>query len=366
MSTPTAHDPEAQAAPVRTVALQRLGELGAAWDDLASAQELPSPFLRSWWLDHAAAGDPAIVVCREADGTLVGGAAFELDRLGRGPLSLQRVRCLGQGVLAPDHLDVIARPGRRQEVLGEVCRWLRRGNRVIDLDGLSERCELPHLLGAREQSSTLAPFVAFGEGDPFAALPSRVRSTIKRSARRLEREGFTTRRVSPADTARALDMLLSLHEARWNEASVFSQGWPRFRAAALAGAGTGEVVVHELADTNGTVIASELELLAGARASFCQAGRRTEHGYRGSGSVLKAEVIRWARDTGCTELDLLRGDEPYKRDWATGRREVVRARLGVGAVGAPIARSMHVWRRSAPTVVAALARLRGHPGTADG
>ena len=47
-------------------------------------------------------------MCCFDGGQLVGGAAFEVGLFGPGPLKVQRVRFLGQGVLAPDHLDVIA------------------------------------------------------------------------------------------------------------------------------------------------------------------------------------------------------------------------------------------------------------------
>ena len=42
--------------------------------------------------------------------------------------------------------------------------------------------------------------------------------------------------------------------------------------------------------------------------------------------------------TGTTEYDLLRGDEPYKAEWATDRRELVRCTWGVGLRGAAAVR----------------------------
>jgi len=347
---------------MRTHRLDHLGALAGQWDHLAATQALPSPFLRSWWLDHAAGGEPAIICCTDNDGALLGGAAFEIDRIGRGPASVERVRCLGQGGLAPDHLDVISVPGHRREVLGAVGRWLVGRERVIDLDGLAEGCELPFLLDAPVVTTTRAPFVALGEDDPVAALPGQLRNTIKRTLKRLEREGITARRIGPADSERALDTLLALHESRWDEDSEFTDGWDRFRAAARAGMSAEEVVIHELAGPDGLVIASELEIVAGGRASFYQAGRLTDREYRGSGSAMKAVTIRWARDLGCTDFDLLRGDEGYKADWTTGTRQLLRVRTGVGPLGVAAAGAMNTWVERAPAVAGAAQAVRSRLG----
>ena len=345
--------------------LLRLGRHANAWDRLAENAALPSPFMSSWWVDNAAAGEPVILACVEPDGTLVGGAAFEADLVGPGPARVERLRCIGQGPLAPDHLDVLALPRRRREVLGAVGRWLRDGDRVIDLDGLTETCELPFLLDAPVVERTPAPYVALDEADPVDRLPGRLRSTIKRSGKRLAKGGFVVRRAEPDDAEQVLDRLMELHDDRWSEESSFSSGWDAFAAAAAAGMRAGSVVVHEIVDSD-RVIASELEMVCGNRASFYQSGRLTDHEYRGSGSVLKAEVLRWARASGMSELDLLRGDEGYKHDWATAQRSVVRVRTGVGPRGRPTATAANAWKRHGPGLESTLQRIRPRVRTPRG
>ncbi len=196
------------------------------------------------------------------------------------------------------------------------------------------------------------------EEDPVKRLPGRLRSTIKRTTKRLSNDGFTIRRVSAEDAGRALQQLLDLHDSRWAEDSNFSDGWSAFAAATAEGMRAGEAVIHELTDGE-TVIASELEFVAGHRASFYQAGRLTDHEFRGSGSSLKAEVVRWAKEIGCSELDLLRGDESYKHEWATGQRSVVRARTGVGPRGRPAAAAMNRWVGLAPRLMERTERIVG-------
>jgi len=329
------HTPPMPAARLELRILSELGDLAVEWDALAAAQPLPSPFLRSWWIDHVAAGE-LVLPCWFDGPRLVGGAAFERDRPGRGRLSIERLRNVGQGVLAPDHLDVIATEEHRDRVAAELVEWLQRpGSRIVDLDGLAAGGRLASAFAGHELERVGAPYATLPD-DPaayLAARPGKVRSTISRTAKRFAREGVVHRRVEPDDAPRALDELARLHEGRWAEESSFLEAWGRFRAAALAGVRAGEVRLHEMVTAEGHVVATELDLVVGARTCFYQAGRSTDREWRGGGSVLRAEIIAEAIEAGHGEYDLLRGDEPYKADWSEGRREVVRCRVGVGPSG---------------------------------
>lgn len=340
--------------PLRTEVRDHLGVLRSAWDAVVGTMPLPSAFLRGWWVDHASTGTPAVVCCFDGD-EFVGGAAFELDRPGRGPLSVERVRMLGQGPLAPDHLDVVATPDCATEVARTVVAWLMRpGNRVVDLDGLAADGALASALvaaGAPVVERVGAPFAALPSSgkEYLAARPGKLRSTATRTRKRLEGEGATVRTVSADDASRALDDLARLHDGRWADGSEFLSAWTRFAAAAADGLAHGDVRVSELVSADGEVVATELDLLAtgpgGTSLAFYQAGRRTEHEWRGAGTALKAAVVMDACDEGITEYDLLRGDEPYKSDWAEGRRELFRIRTGAGTFGKAVAAAAAAWKR---------------------
>lgn len=105
-------------------------------------------------------------------------------------------------------------------------------------------------------------------------------------------------------------------------------------------------------------MATELDLVLGDVVAFYQAGRRTEREWRGAGTALRAWILRNAADSGAAEYDLLRGDEPYKADWSTGRRDLVRVRFGVGRSGRVVHAAGSAWRRCAPRVHALAQRLR--------
>lgn len=322
--------------PTRVEVVEHLGAHAAAWDDLVAAQPLPSPFLRSWWVDHLAGTRATLVLVLSGD-ELLGGGAFELDSVGAGPVRIERVRMLGQGVLAPDHLDVVAAPGHHREVARGVVGWLRRrGQRVIDLDGLAAGGTLATVFAPYEIERTAAPWASLaGDAERYLAeRPGAVRSTVKRSRKRFEREGAHVRTVDADGAPAALDALARLHDERWSTESNFLEAWRRFRVGALQGAARGEVVLHELVDADGEVVATELDLVVADRVGFYQSGRRTEREWRGCGSVVRAAAVHHAAGTGAAEYDLLRGDESYKSDWATGRREVVSVRAAHGTLAA--------------------------------
>ena len=315
------------------------GELGAhaeAWDALVDTMEMPSPFLRSWWLSAVATNEPVYVLVLDGD-RLIGGLPLERSSL-RG---VEALTFLGSGPLEPDHLDVVAAPADRRAVAQEVGTWLgRRGNRMIDLRGVTGGSPLAELVPGFGTVSTLevAPFVEL-TGTPkdyLAARGGRTRSTVTRTAKRLDKAGISFVTVNGADAdavEAALSTLSRLHDGRWGDESGFLAAWQRFSAAAKAGAARGEVVFHELVDADGEPIAIEVDFEVANRTSFYQAGRTTEHDHRGSGSVLRYRIISRAIELGRDEFDLLRGGENYKTEWATSQRDLLRIRRGVGLVG---------------------------------
>ncbi len=345
-----------------------LGELSADWDRIADGSAHPSPFCRSWWVDHAAGGVPAVVCCLAGD-RLLGGAAFELDALGRSMLRIERVRMLGQGVLAPDHLDVVAGPDDAERVTAAVVGWLRRpGSRLVDLDGLAATGHLGRALAAHTIDRVAAPFADLrgdgGDGTYLAGRPGRVRSTVDRTRKRLDRAGCTVTSVPTERIEAALDDLERLHDGRWGAESSFLEAWDRC-SAAVRGAGPDDLRITEVRSADGEVVAIELDLLTPASVCFYQAGRSTEREWRGAGSVLRARIVTDALAEGRDEYDLLRGDESYKDEWATGRRWVVRVRFGSGPVGRVAAGSARLWRQIAPTAQLLGDRLRRSTSRAE-
>lgn len=314
--------------------LARLGDLAPEWDAVVDRMAQPSPFLRSWWLESVVSGEPRYLVVRDGD-RLVGGLPLERSAA----LGGEWWSFIGSGRLEPDHLDVVAAPDEVAATLELIAAHLSRGSRVVDLQGVPAASPLVDALPGIGRSSYLmvAPYVRLPDTpeDYLASLPGRMRSTIKRTGKRLAKAGVEFRVVDdPADWERALDAFEQLHDSRWGDSSAFLDVSASFRAAVLAGLEAGEVWIGELVAEDGTVIATEIEFVVGDTVSFYQAGRLTDHDYRGSGSVLRYELISRAIDDGYRVFDLLRGGEPYKSDWANAERDLLRVRRGVGVRGA--------------------------------
>lgn len=307
-----------------------LGSFGSAWDALVDVAPLPSPFLRSWWLEGVAGPDPRFVIVCDG-GDLIGGVALEEDR----PLGIARLRPIGL-LLGADQLDLVVAPGREEEVQDALRGWLAQHRaRVIDLVGCSEQTRLGAVLPQpRVEAVDVAPWTPLPPSfsDFLALRPGDLRSQIDRPRRRLRREGVSYRVVGPAEAERALTDLRRLHEHVFGASSQFLPVFDRFARAAPAGIARQELVLHEFVAEDRTVAVNVCFEVA-QRVSFYQGGRDTDRRWRGSGTALIAHSVEHAIDAGCRELDLLRGAEGYKRQWATEQREILRLRAGRGIGG---------------------------------
>lgn len=313
----------------------RLGDSSAAWDRLVDRAPIPSPFLRSWWLSAMASDRDACFLLVVAEGELLGGLALERQR----SLGLPVLRALGSGPLNPDHLDLVAAEGQDAVVAVAVAAWLhRRGSRFVDLSGVAEGNRLGPACGER-------PYVTEDEEAPWvllpatyddyrATLPPIMRNSIRRSTNKLARQGDVAFRVVEAsDLENSLVRLRALHAEQFGAESGFIEEFERFSAAARAGHPRGELRLFELW-VGDEVTAVDVAFTVCGRMSYYQGGRSLDERFSGAGTVLMAGGFEWACDQGLREVDLLRGTEPYKTQWAPERRRrVVRVRVGVGPAG---------------------------------
>lgn len=331
-----------------------LGSWRGQWDALVLQQPLPSPFLRSWWLEAAVGHRPRFLLVTE-QGTLVGGLALEEDRR----LRLPRVLTMGSA-MQPDHVDLVAVPGRETEVVGALREWFSRpGSRAVDLWCLPA--------GSRLADAVPGAEVAEVEGAPWTPLPadfaeylrSRPAGLPKRVARarkRMGADGVEHRRVPVEELDHALASLRRLHGEVFGETSMFLPYFDRFERAARAGAPAGELVFHELRAGSEVIAIDAVFELAG-RISTVQGGRSTDHRWRSAGVALQAAVLEDACDRGIREFDYLRGATEYKRTWAEEVRPLHQLRATSGPLGGAT-RAMY-GAATSPPVVAAVRRAAG-------
>jgi len=308
--------------------LPHLDRWVSQWDQLVDLSPLPSPFLRSWWL--IATGGPQLrFLLVVEDDRLLGGLALQQGRR----LGLPCLQMMGDGPLCPDHLDLLARDGHEDAVVRAVGNWLRRpGARLLDLEGIRAGSRLITALPGRVRCEALA--VA-----PWVPLPADVTLSttgfgrnLRRVSSRLTAEGATHRINRGAAAVGSLGAFRQLHSAQRGDSSHFLPGFDRFAAACRLAADVDEVAVHELA-AGETVIAMVVAFEVAGRVSLYQSARLTDFRWRDATMVLLAAIITDACDRGFAEVDFLRGDEPYKDNFAPQRRELLRLRAASGRTG---------------------------------
>src|SRR4051794_36422671 len=97
---------------VRVLVQPRLGPWATAWDKLVEQLPVPSPFVRSWWLEATAGPQPRFVLVTDGH-ALLGGIALQEERW----LGMPYLAVMGAGVLCPDHLDLVAAWDREDDVV---------------------------------------------------------------------------------------------------------------------------------------------------------------------------------------------------------------------------------------------------------
>jgi len=305
-----------------------LGDHREAWDRLVDAAPVPSPFLRSWWLEPTT-GPGARFVMVLRTGQLLGGVALTEDRVA----GLPRLRS-GDSPLKPDHLDLVAAPGEVGVVVDTLRSWFVCDRpTLIDLRGVADHARVVDVLPRPVRATVIgfAPWTALPSTyeEYLAARPSQLRNSLRRAERRLARLGCVHRVVDPDLIDDALATLRRLHALRFQDESGLLPCFEQFAEAARRGARRGEVVCHELL-VDGEARACEIWFEVGGVGSFYQSGRDPDPKWDGAGTVLKARAIERLCERGFTHIDLLRDDEPYKRSWAPDARRLLRVEAAVG------------------------------------
>jgi hypothetical protein len=317
-------------APPILLDVPHLNGWASQWDQLVDSSPLPSPFLRSWWLaGTGGSGFHFLLVVDDA--RLLGGLALE-DRH-----QTSSFRMMGDGSLCPDHLDLLAAPGHEAAVVSLLGDWLcRPGGRLLDLKGIRAGSQLIEALPGRvrREPMAVAPFTPLPDSAEAyrATLPTQFRRNLRRSANRLAAEGVTRRTIRGQAVLRGLDTLRELHQSQWGSRSRFLPSFDRFVDGCAGGSAADEVVVHELG-SNDLVVATVMAFEVAGRVSLYQSARLTDLRWRDATTVLLAAIIDDACARGFTEVDFLRGEEPYKGRFTPYHREMFRLVAGKGAVG---------------------------------
>jgi len=302
----------------------------------------------AWHRAWAEAAAPAEVqasealVLRDGDGALRAVLPVRLGRVRFRGAPLRTLTWAIGDAGCPDHLDVLALPDADLGALVpalEAIPW-----QVAILDNLAERapnadrlCRALQTRGfaVRRSAQWICPRLklpATWEAYLGALSPTR-RQTLRRKERNLHRDhAVTLTDYSEDRLAEGWDHLMRLHEQRWQGAGAFHdrrvEGLQLGFAREMAR--RGQLWLSTL-DVDGEPAAAWYGFSCHDTVYFYQSGRAARWEAESVGLVLMGLMIRRAIAQGFRWFDLLRGEDPYKRQWAETQRittEVVIFRPG--------------------------------------
>jgi CelD/BcsL family acetyltransferase involved in cellulose biosynthesis len=317
---------------------------GAWWDDLLTRSAADSFFLRhawlsSWWRLFSEGRSLRALAVNDADGRLIGIAPWCLSRVDdhHGILPVGELAFLGREGVTGDYLDVIALPGREQDVL-RAC---------LDHLATDRRWDLLRVSDVAESSSTLANLHEEARARGFAAVPDRtqicpylplpatwdaflasvsanMRSNLRRREKKLAALGAIIEEARGPALVPALDQLFELHGARWqtrgrtgNFVDPRLREFHRTLAPALDEEGRVGLWTLVMEDKPAAAIYGFRHR---GRFLYYQAGFDPAFAEHGVGLALMGHAIRRSIECGLVEFDYLRGDEEYKRRWTNKTR----------------------------------------------
>jgi CelD/BcsL family acetyltransferase involved in cellulose biosynthesis len=359
--------------------------LAEEWNQLLDRSTVHSVFLTwdwlyAWWCHLGAPRRLHLITVREADGRLVGLAPFCIQREGTFP-SVRVATFLGRERVSSEYLDVIAEPGREEEVAEDVWNALLETRNEWDLlrfEDMLESASWLRYAGRVANGRAYAREVADAQICPHLPLPGgrdafdrglggSLRRRARQMTRYLERASVDIRVVDAAgDLPRTLEDLYNLHARRWavrHQAGNF--GDPRVRAfhAQVAGSlapSRRRVRLYVMTHETGT-LAVLYALEYKDTLFYYQSGFDPDpdrvglkpHEYS-PGFVLVYRSLLDAIDRHLAHYDFLRGPEAYKFRWTalsrTTRSLTVvpranRAALGRHTLGRGIAASKRAVKR---------------------
>jgi CelD/BcsL family acetyltransferase involved in cellulose biosynthesis len=188
----------------------------------------------------------------------------------------------------------------------------------------------PFLNGLSRPGRVLLRYAHFGrwwedlQGRTFdqylAGRDGALREVIRRKSTRLARDGATLTMIGPASSPAEIEAGIADYEtvyaASWKEAEPF----PAFQPTLMRKLAQAGWLRLALCNLNGRPIAAQLWVVASGTATVLKLAHDREFDKQSPGTVLTAFAIRRVMEQDDIDrLDFGRGDDPYKRGWATRR-----------------------------------------------
>lgn len=206
-----------------------------------------------------------------------------------------------------------------------------------------------HLTDAlRASGMVVQPYFCFGNwylevggrssGQYFQGLPSQLKATIKRKTKKLEgADARISILAGPTDLAKAIGDYEAVYRESWKESEPYPDFVPNLiRTCAHAG-----WLRLGLLHVAGRPVAAQIWIVTGKTASIYKLAYDEKYAALSPGTVLTTRLMEHVIDHDkVSVVDYLTGDDAYKKDWMSHRRErwgllalnprTVRGAMGIG------------------------------------
>jgi CelD/BcsL family acetyltransferase involved in cellulose biosynthesis len=189
-------------------------------------------------------------------------------------------------------------------------------------------------------------------GEYFSSLPGQLRSTLQRKGRKLQGRGDVTVRIvtDPEDVPAAIEAYETVYRSSWK---ADEPGREFIRAVAGAFAHRNWLRLG-LIEVGSKPVAAQIWFVYRRTASIFKLAYDEAFAELSVGSTLTMALMRQVIDVDAVSVvDYLCGDDPYKRDWMSARRE----RIGIRAV------RRASWPGAVGTLLSVARRLRAASGS---
>lgn len=181
--------------------------------------------------------------------------------------------------------------------------------------------------------------------DYFIGLPSKLKNTITRKTKQLQKQHQLTIKIiqDKDELSEALNAYEQVYQASWKMA----EGFPEFIPGLVTSCARQGWLRLGIAYIDEQAVAAQIWIVHHRKASIYKLAYDERYAQFSIGSILTARVMQHVIDIDqVDEVDYLTGDDPYKQDWMSDRRE----RWGIMAFNL----------RTLVGVISAIKHLGGH------
>jgi CelD/BcsL family acetyltransferase involved in cellulose biosynthesis len=296
-------------------------------------------WMSEWWNHLGQDHQLFVVTVRDEKGHL---AALAPLYISSGPLRIRRLGFLGDRLVGSDYLDIIVDDTFMPTAIVCVCRLIlehRREWDYLELSDIRADSIAATVFRTTLESCGMTPRALFSSMCPYVRLPETpevfaanldpvLRQNMKRRSRALSREGsveFCTIRDA-REIESAFDDLLRLHQARFGvrgcESAFLDPRVRAFHRGTLKSLSQAGCVRIRLLKLQGRTIAVLYGFSIRQKLLSYQCGIDPSYSRFGVGKLLISFALEDEIRNHGSEFDFLRGNEPYKTDWATGTRQL--------------------------------------------